>query len=388
MSNYLVCVREVNGMLRGFKVKLHPTESQKTLMLKSFGTARWVYNWSLNRQQENYKSGGKFLKATVLKKEITQLKKQAEYKWLSEVSAKVAAQAVIDSCKAYDKFFKKEAGFPKFKRKKDNWDSFFQREDEFNIREKKVHLEKIGYVAMAENIIPTGNEVKYYNPRVKYDGINMWLTVAVEISENQTEMQKTEPIGIDLGLKTLAVCSNGRKYKKPNIRKPLKQLKRLQRRASRIYLCMEKNNISFKNKSKGLMKLEQRILKINHRITNILKDNIHKITAELVKLNPSAIVVEDLNVKGISKNKHLSKPIKYAKFGEILRQLKYKCAWNGIKFIKADRWYPSSKICSHCGEKKEKLSLSERVFVCDSCGYSIDRDLNAALNLKRLAVIT
>lgn len=388
MLNYLVCVKEVNGMLRGFKVKLHPTESQKTLMFKSFGIARWAYNWALNRQKENYEAGGNFLTAVALKKEITQLKKQEEYKWLKEVSAKVPAQAVIDLCDAYLKFFNKKAKYPRFKCRKDNCDSFFQREDVFNIRRKKVHLEKIGYVAMAENIIPTGEGIKYYNPRVKYDGINMWLTVAVEIGENQADKNKTEPIGIDLGLKTLAVCSNGRKYKKPNIGKNLKCLRRLQRRASKIYLYMERNKISYKNKSKGLMKLEKQILKDHQRITNILKDNIHKMTAELINLNPSAIVIEDLNVKGMFKNKHLSHSLKYSKFGEILRQLRYKCELKNIKLIIADRWYASSKICSSCGNKKEKLSLSERVFVCEKCKTSIDRDLNAALNLKKLAVIT
>jgi putative transposase len=373
-------------MLRSFKVKLHPTEDQKTLMLKSFGTARWVYNWALNRQKGNYEAGGTFLSALALKKEITQLKKQEEYKWLSDVSAKVAAQAVIDLCDAYLRFFNKKFGFPRFKCKKNNSDSFFQREDQFNISGKKVHLEKIGYVAMAEKIIPTGENTKYFNPRVKYDGINMWLTVSVEVSENQASTNKTEPIGIDLGLKTLAVCSNGRVYKKPNIRKHLKRLKRFQRKASRIYLNMERNKVSFKDKSKNLTKLENQILKTHQRISNILKDNIHKMTTELIKLNPSAIVIEDLNVKGMFKNKHLANTLKYSKFGEISRQFKYKCAWNSVGLIVADRWYASSKTCSSCGNKKERLSLSERVFVCENCGSRIDRDLNAAMNLKKLAV--
>jgi putative transposase len=374
-------------MIRGFKVKLHPTDSQKVLMLKAFGTARWAYNWALNRQRENYEAGGKFISAGELKKEITRLKKQEGFKWLSEVSAKVAATAVIDQCEAYESFFKKKAGYPKFKRKSDNKDSFFQREDEFSIKGKKVHLEKIGYVAMAEKIIPAGEGVKYYNPRIKYDGIDMWLTVGVEVSEKQTSENKTEPIGIDLGLKKLAVCSNKEEgYKIPSIRKLAKRLKRLQRRASRNYLYMKNNNISFKEKSKRLIKLETQILKTHHRITNKLNDKIHKMTAEITGLNPSAIVIEDLNVKGMFKNKHLSNTLRHSKFGEVIRQLKYKCAWKGIKLIVADRWYPSSKLCSRCGEKREKLSLSERVFVCNKCGLSIDRDFNAALNLKKLAM--
>lgn len=373
-------------MIRGFKVKLHPTKNQKILMLKSFGTARWAYNWALNRQKENYEAGGKFLSAVELKKEITKLKKQEEFKWLSEISAKVPAQAVIDLCEAYQSFFKKEAGFPKFKCKRNNKDSFFQREDAFRIKDKKIHLEKIGYVAMAEDIIPVGEGVKYYNPRIKYDGIDMWLTVGALFSENQTSKEKTEPIGIDLGIKKLAVCSNGDYKKRPSIRKVLKRLKRFQRRASRIYLNMEKNKVSFKEKSKRLLKLEKQILKTHQKITNMLNDNIHKFTAQLVDKNPTAVVIEDLNVKDMFKNKHLSETLKYSKLGEILRQIKYKCSWKGIKVITADRWYPSSKLCSRCGEKKEKLSLSERVFVCDKCGLHIDRDFNAALNLKKLAM--
>ncbi len=239
---------------------------------------------------------------------------------------------------------------------------------------------------MAESIIPTGNFIKYSNPRIKYDGINMWLTVGVEVGENQTDSSKTEPIGLDLGLKTLAVCSNERKYKKPNIRKELKRLKRCKRKASRIYLYMKDHKISYKEKSKRLIKLEKQILKVHHKITNKLNDNIHKMTAELVKLNPAAIVIEDLNVKGMLKNRHLAETLKYSKLGEISRQLKYKCAWNGINLIIPDRWYPSSRMCSACGKKKEKLSLSERVFVCDKCGLNLDRDYNAALNLKKLAM--
>lgn len=342
--------------------------------------------WALNRQKENYESGNKFISAFELRKELTNLKKQIEYKWLGEVSAKVATQAVIDLCDAYIRFFKKKAGYPKFKCKKDNKDSFFQREDQFNIKGNKVHLEKIGYIAMAESIIPSGKGIKYSNPRIKYDGISMWLTVGVEVGEKQTGRDKTEPIGIDLGLKTLAVCSDRSEYKRPNIRKELKRLKRFQRKASRIYLYMKKHKISFREKSKRLIRLEKQILKVHHRITNKLKDNIHKMTAELVKQNPAAIVIEDLNVKGMFRNRHLAETLKYSKLGEVSRQLEYKCAWNGIKLIIADRWYPSSKLCSSCGEKKERLSLSERVFVCGKCRLIIDRDYNAALNLKKLAL--
>lgn len=373
-------------MMKGFKVKLYPTKEQRELFLKSFGTSRWVYNWALGRQKKNFDEDGRFLSAAILKKEITMIKKQEEYKWLNEVSAKVAAQAVIDSCNAFQRFFYGKAGFPKFKRRRDNSDSFFQREDHFIIEGKKVLIEKIGYVKMGKSILPSGVDIKYYNPRVKYDGIDIWLTVAVEVSDNQANLNRTEPIGIDLGIKTLAVCSNGKVYKKPSIEKYLRTLKRLQCKANRIFLIMERNKVSCRNKSKRLVRLEKRILKTNHRITNILNDNIHKMTAEIIKAYPASVVIEDLDIRELVKNKFISDMMKYLKLGEIIRQIKYKCAWNGIRLIIADRWFPSSKTCSCCGNKKEKLSLSERVFVCEKCGLSIDRDLNAALNLKKLAM--
>lgn len=184
----------------------------------------------------------------------------------------------------------------------------------------------------------------------------------------------------------MAVCSNGEKYKKASIRKELKRLKRLQRKASRIYLYMRNNNISYREKSKRFIKLEKQILKMHHRINNLLNNNIHQITAKIIKANPSHVVIEDLNIKGMFKNRHLSGKLKYAKLGEVIRQIKYKCAFNNIQLIVADRWYASSKICSCCGHKKERLFLSERVFVCEKCKISIDRDYNATLNLKALAM--
>ena len=212
-----------------------------------------------------------------------------------------------------------------------------------------------------------------------------WISISCDSNENQVNTQeKTEPIGIDLGVKTLAVCSNGEIFKKPNIIKEKRKLKQLQKRASKQYDLLIKKKIN--KKSNRLLKLEKKILKQHQRITNILNNNIHQFTSYITNLNPSHIVLEDLNSSGMMKNKHLSEKIKEAKFYEIRRQFEYKCKRKDIQFILADRWYPSSKTCSCCGHKKEKLSLSERVFICDECGIEIDRDFNASLNLRKLAV--
>lgn len=187
-----------------------------------------------------------------------------------------------------------------------------------------------------------------------------------------------------MGIKTLMVCSNGMSFKRINIKKEKKKLKRLQKRASRFYEKMRVNKSV--QKSKNLLKLETLILKQHQRIANVRLNNIHQATTKLVKLNPKAIVVEDLNVKGMIKNKHLSEKIADCSFYEIRRELEYKSKWNDIEFIVADRWYPSSKTCNYCGYKKPKLSLSERIFKCECCKKELDRDYNASLNLKDLAM--
>ena len=258
---------------------------------------------------------------------------------------------------------------------------------------KRIKLEKLGWIRTVKGRIPVGNDIKYSNPALEYDGIDFWFSVGVEIIDNQdNDKPKTEAIGIDLGIKQLGTCSNEMKLDKPDIKKQKKKLKRLQKQASRHYQKMieesKRTKIKFSQipKSKNLLKLEKEIKKLHIRINNTLTTNIHEFTTKLIKLNPEAIVIEDLNVIGMMKNKHLSEKVKEAKFYEIRRQLEYKSKWNNVNLILADRWYASSKICSECGNKKDKLSLSERIYICEECSCIIDRDMNAALNLKKLAI--
>ncbi|APR02442.1 transposase, IS605 OrfB family (plasmid) [Clostridium botulinum] len=368
-------------MEKGFKIQIFPNKEQQILMFKSFGCARFAYNWALAKEKENYKNGGKFIPDKQLRKEFTQLKKQNEYKWLNEISCNVTKQAIKDCCKAYKNFFKGINKYPKFKSKKKSKFSFYNDTFKIKFTDKKVMLETIGWMNIAErNKIPTN--CKYLNPRISFDGIRFWLSIGCVVEDVADMLPKTEPIGIDMGIKTLMVCSNKMEFKRVNTKKERKKLKRLQKKASRLYEKMLKTKIS---KSSNLLKLEKMILKQHQKISNIRINNIHQATSKLIKLNPSHIVVEDLNIKGMMKNKYLSEKIVDCSFHEIRRQLEYKCKWNNIKLIVANKWYASSKICSNCGNKKDKLSLSERIYTCECCGKIIDRDFNASLNLRNLA---
>ena len=380
-------------MIKGFKTMIYPTKEQADKIIKFCNAARFAYNWAIALEEENYKNGGKFISGYELAKRFTQFKKQEGNEWLKEISGRALKVAILNAATAYDNFFKKRGKHPKFKTKKRSKMSCATHEGTTIIEKKRIRCEKLGWIASHKHNIPIGENIKYFNPKLSFDGDNFWFSVSVEVDDyNNNDKEKTEPIGIDLGIKTLAVCSNGKSYKKSNIKKHKKKLKRLQRKVSRQYQKMldesKETKVKFSeiHKSKNLLKLESNIRKEYRKINNILTTNIHTITSELVKLNPSSIVIEDLNVKGMMKNKHLSEKIKEAKFYEFRRQLEYKCKWNNVNLIIANRWYPSSKLCSSCGNRKKKLSLKERIYVCEECGCVIDRDYNASLNLKYLAM--
>ena len=380
-------------MIKGFKTIIYPTKEQADKIIKFCNASRFAYNWAIALEEENYKNGGKFISGYELAKRFTQFKKQEGNEWLKEISGRALKVAILNAATAYDNFFKKRGKHPKFKTKKRSKMSCATHEGTTIIEKKRIRCEKLGWIASHKHNIPIGENIKYFNPKLSFDGDNFWFSVSVEVDDyNNNDKEKTEPIGIDLGIKTLAVCSNGKSYKKSNIKKHKKKLKRLQRKVSRQYQKMldesKETKVKFSeiHKSKNLLKLESNIRKEYRKINNILTTNIHTITSELVKLNPSSIVIEDLNVKGMMKNKHLSEKIKEAKFYEFRRQLEYKCKWNNVNLIIANRWYPSSKLCSSCGNRKKKLSLKERIYVCEECGCVIDRDYNASLNLKYLAM--
>lgn len=382
-------------MIKGIKVMLKPNNKQKTKLFESTGLARFAYNWALNRQQENYKNGGKFISNGDLRKEFTKLKQTEEYKWLNNYSNNITKQAIKDACESYIKFFKGESKFPRFKSKKKSKPSFYVDTDKIQFNgthvkleklttSKKKNKQKLNWIKLCESDrAPYDGDVKYINPRVTFDGINWWISVSIEYPDNK-DIPTNEGVGIDLGIERLAVTSEDILYKNTNKTKEVKRLekkkKRLQRKVSNKYEKGREGN-RYK-KTKNIIKLENKLKKLNKRLTNIRHNYSHQITTEIIKRKPSFIVVEDLNVVGMMKNRHLSKSIGEQRFNEFYRQLQYKSEWNNIKFIVADKFFPSSKMCSTCGNLKKDLKLSDRKYICNSCHSILDRDYNASLNLK------
>ncbi len=366
-------------MILSQKVRLLPTIEQEKQLWKSAGTARFVYNWTLARQEENHKNGGKFISNNDLRKEITILKKE-ELIWLNDVSNNVAKQAVKDACDAYKKFFKGLSGFPRFKSRKNSKPSFYNDTEKLKVKENVVLIEKVGWVKTSEQL-PIG--VTYSNPRISFDHKYWYISVGIEKEEIKEDVTDVS-LGIDLGLKDLAICSDGKIFKNINkssaVRKIEKRLKRLQRKVSRKY---EENKEGKEFvKTKNIIKLEKKIQLLHRKLANIRKNYIHQTTTSIVKTKPCKIVMEDLNVKGMMKNKHLSDSIRKQCFYEFRRQIEYKSKFRGIELIVADRYYPSSKTCSKCGRIKKDLKLSDRIYHC-TCGLHINRDLNASINLSK-----
>lgn len=374
---------------------LYPNNKQRTKLFQCFGVSRFAYNWALNRQQENYKNGGKFISAFDLEKEFGQLKKLSEYNWLNDYSSVIPLMAIIDACTSFKNFFKGNCDFPKFKDKKNSKQGFYVLSGKIEFTDTHVKLMKLSdstrknrrrlnWVKLAEvGRIPT--DCKYSNPRVTFDGINFWLSVAIEVEDNP-EIPTNEGIGIDLGIKDLAICSDGITYKNINKTKEVKRLekkkKRLQRKLSKKYV------VSKYEKTKNIVKLEKELLKVNHRLTNIRHNYTHQVTSEIVNRKPMFISLEELNVSGMMKNQHLAKAIQEQSFYSFKEILLYKAKWNNIQVIEVPMFYPSSKTCSCCGSIKSDLKLSDRVFVCPDCGNKMDRDLNASINLKNYGLST
>ena len=366
-------------MILAKKVRLYPSEIQEQKLWQSVGTARFMYNWTLARQEENYKNGRKFIPDGTLRKEITQLKK-TELSWLNEVSNNVAKQSVKDACDAYKRFFKGLSDKPRFKTKKRSKKSFYNDNVKLKVKDNKlVNIEKIGWIKTNEQL-PIG--VKYSNPRISYDNKYWYISVGIEQEEIQEELTDIS-LGIDLGIKDLAICSDGTVYKNINktyvVRKIEKRLKRLQKQVSRKYEQNKKGREYVK--TKNIIKLEKQIQQIHRRLANLRNNYLHQTTTSIVKTKPYRVVIEDLVVSNMMKNKHLSDSIRKQGFYEFKRQLEYKCKFRGIELVVADRFYPSSKTCSQCGNIKKDLKLKDRVYKC-SCGLNIDRDLNASINLS------
>ena len=370
-------------MIKSIKIRLSPTKEQEELMFQSVGIARFAYNWGLSKWEEMYKEGLKPSKAKIRKEFNNSIRKNDDFKWLYNVSGQITAQAFADLEDAYKNFFDGLAQRPKFKNKKKSKKSFYVRYDAIKFSNNRVNIEKIGKVKYSSNYkIPKLD--KYTNPRCHFDGKYWYLTFGFEHGESQASLNEDLSIGIDLGISHLAIVNHLDKpikniNKSKEVRRLKKKLKRLQRQVSRKYE-MNKKGSKFV-KTNNIIKLERQIKLVHRRLNNIRNNHIHQATSKIIKLNPYRVVMEDLNVSGMTKNKHLAEKIAEQKFYEFKRQMKYKCQFNKIEFFEADRWYPSSKACSCCKNIKKDLKLSDRTYICNECGLVIDRDKNASINL-------
>ena len=355
---------------RAYKVELHPNNKQKTFFSKCFGTARWCYNYALDKRSKYYDEHHTSLSHNDVKKMLTQEKKTTT--WLKEVPKSVHRIAMENCDSAYQKFFKEHKGFPKFKSKHTAKKSFGLEDNQFKVFTDKIYIAKLGDVRFKEHEYIPIDGVKFISSTVSERAGRYFVSITVSDGIEIPELiNKGDVIGIDLGIKTLATCSNGMVFDNPRaLRKNLKSLKRKQRE-----LCRRHKG------SKNRDKTKKQISKKHYRISCIRQDSLHKMTTALVRTKPKAIVIEDLNVEGMLKNHKLAQALSDVSFGEIRRQLEYKCKLNGIELYAINRFFPSSKTCNVCGSVKQDLKLSDRTYRCE-CGYECDRDLNASYNIR------
>ena len=348
------------------KIRLTPTKEQINYFVNACGATRKVFNEALAMWNKAYKEGGK-PDALSLKKEFNK-DKYIKFPWLKEVHRDCASQPFADLGKAFSNFFSKRAKYPKFKCKGKSKDSFYVAADKFKVEGKKVKLPKIGWIKMTEDLRFSGKQM---SARVTRQGKHWFISISVQLEDySRVQDKQLVPMGVDLGVKTTAVCSDGSVYNSPKpLRKFAKKLAKEQRK-------LKRKQKSSNNREKQKLK----IAAVYERITNIRKDFIHKMTTEVVRKS-QAIVLEDLSVLNMLKNHNLAKAIADEGFYEIRRQFEYKCKLYNVPLLISNRYFPSSKLCSKCGWKNTALTLKDRVFKCDQCGLEIDRDLNAAYNL-------
>ena len=376
-------------LLKSFKTEINPTEEQKARIRKTIGTCRYVYNFYLDHNKALHDNGEKFMtgKSFSLWLNNEYIPDNPDKTWIREVYSKAVKKSIEDGYTAFTRFFKHQSDFPKFKKKgKSDVKMYFVRNNpkDCQCERHRLKIPTLGWVRIKEKgYIPTtkdGYMIKSGTVSVKAG--RFYVSVLVEIPDINIDNNSNEGIGIDLGLKDFAIVSNGKTYRNINksagLKKLEKQLIREQRSLSRKYENLKKGEST---QRANIQKQKLKVQKLHHKMDNIRTDYINKTIAEIVKTKPSYITIEDLNVKGMMKNRCLSKAVASQKFYEFRTRLKAKCDENGIELRVADRFYPSSKTCHHCGSVRKNLKLSDRIYRCE-CGYVADRDFNAALNLK------
>ncbi|HAT4138768.1 RNA-guided endonuclease InsQ/TnpB family protein [Clostridium perfringens] len=379
-------------MKRAYKIEINPTDEQMFKIQQTIGVSRFVYNLYIARNKEIYEKEGKFVSGMEFSKWLNNeyIPNNQEMNWIKEVSSKATKQAIMNGDKAFKDFFKKAKGFPRFKKKK-NQDvkAYFPKNNktDWTIERHRVKIPTLRWVRLKEfGYIPINSIVKSGTVSQKAD--RYYVSILVEEDYKEVSKSINEGVGIDLGIKDFAICSDGNKFKNINktynVKKLEKKLKREQRRLSRKYESLKIRNKNIKEGRPTRQNIQKQVVKVqklHKRLTNIRTDYINKTVAKIVEQKPSYVTIEDLNVKGMMKNKHLSKAVAQQKFFEFKTKLTVKCKEKNIELRIVDRFYPSSKTCSQCGKVKKDLKLSNRIYKCD-CGLSVDRDLNASINLK------
>ena len=376
-------------LLKSFKTEINPTEEQKARIRRTIGTCRYVYNFYLGHNKALHDNGEKFMtgKDFSLWLNNEYIPDNPDKTWIREVYSKAVKKSIEDGCTAFTRFFKHQSDFPKFKKKgKSDVKMYFVRNNpkDCQCERHRLKIPTLGWIRIKEKgYIPTTKDgYMIRSGTVSVKAGRFYVSVLVEIPDVNIDNSSNEGIGIDLGLKDFAIISNGKTYRNINksagLKKFEKQLIREQRSLSRKYESLKKGEST---QRANIQKQKLKVQKLHHKMDNIRTDHINKTIAEIVKTKPSYITIEDLNVKGMMKNRCLSKAVASQKFYEFRTRLKAKCDENGIELRVADRFYPSSKTCHHCGSVRKNLKLSDRIYRCE-CGYVADRDFNAALNLK------
>ncbi|CAM3991495.1 RNA-guided endonuclease TnpB family protein [Bacillus luti] len=373
-------------MILAKKVRLIPTPEQEKVLRNHAGAARFAYNYCKRMSDRYYKLFGKSVSQLALQKRFTKIKKRKRYEWLKDINAQVPKQASKDFDTARKHSFKKyKNGYhTSYKSKKDVIQGFYANYARLIIGKKVIHIQSIGEVKTSQQL---PRNKKPSNPRVTFDGRHWWISVGFQEDFESQELTN-ESIGVDVGLKELFVASNGMKER--NINKDAKVKKLLKRKKSAQRDMSRRFKKGVKIQSAGYEKAKAEHLRLSRKITNIRNNHIHQATAKLVKTKPMRIVVEDLFVSNLLKNKKLSKAFSFQKLNFFFQCLSYKCEKYGIAYVKADKWFASSKICSCCGVKYDhsvqpegQWSLKIREWRCASCNSHHDRDVNAAINLSR-----
>lgn len=383
---------------KAYKIEIKPTKEQIIKIHQTIGVSRFIYNFYIAHNKEVYEKEKRFVSGMDFSKWLNNeyIPNNPDKDWIKEVSSKATKQAIMNGEKAFKRFFKGESGFPKFKKKKNkNVKAYFPKNNktDWTIERHRVKVPTLGFVRLKEfGYIPVNSIVKSGTVSQKADRYYVSILVEEDVNYNNSNSnQYYKGIGIDLGLKDFAICSNGLTKKNINktktVKKVEKKLKREQRKLSRKYESLKLRNKKEKGEAtrQNIEKQIVEVQKLHQRLTNIRTDYINKTVNEFIKQKPSFITIEDLAISNMMKNRHLSKAVAQQKFYEFRTKLEYKCKLNGVELRIVDRFYPSSKLCSCCGNIKKDLKLSDRVYKCE-CGNVMDRDFQASVNLRNAKI--